>query len=275
MCPRGNLFRINTSFVVTALLVFTIAFPSLAVAQKGEEQPQILIEAPADNLAPAPIFISGNPNCATLNASSDPAFAHIVENYELKLNFGSPNGQYFFNTGQPGVVLTGPADPTKSVSVSSSAGNVFNWSSNKQITAVIVKGGPNANAYPYPPFSFGGNPDGFGLTTPNNGAFDISHVSFCFNLPLVPSAANAIVSGRVLDANSNPIRGAQLQLWNVSRGETVYAYTNNFGYYTFYDLPVADFYVLTATHGRFTFFDNTRSFTLENDLAGLDFHQSF
>ncbi|WP_225931874.1 hypothetical protein [Leptolyngbya sp. 7M] len=125
MIPRKNFFRNRTSIVMAALLVFTIVFPSAGLAQKGEEQPPILIGSPAENLAPAPIFISGNPSCSTLNASSNPAFAHIVENYELKLDFGSPNGQYFFTTGQPGVVLTGPADPTKSVSVSSSTGNIF------------------------------------------------------------------------------------------------------------------------------------------------------
>lgn len=258
---------------IAALLtvaIFTLTFSPLAFAQKGEIREMgksILIQ---QDLAPAPIFVADNPNCATLNANNA-GFPHISVNHELKLDFGSPNGQFFFNTGQSRVILSGPVNATRSVSVSTS-GNTFNWSSDLAIAAVIVKGGPNANVYSYNPISFGGNPDGVGLTTPDGG-FGVSHVSFCYgSLSLVdPSAANEAISGKLFDAEGLPIRGGMVEVWNLSRNEYTYAQTNNFGVYTVAELLVGDFYIVTARHGRHVFGDNSRSFTLDDAVSDLNF----
>lgn len=261
-----NIRNIATFLTVA---VFILTSSPLAFAQKGEIREigkSILIQ---QDLAPAPIFVAGNPNCATLNANNA-AYPHISANHELKLDFGSPNGQFFFNTGQPGVVLNGPVNATRSVSVSTS-GNTFRWSSNLAIAAVIVKGGPNANVYSYNPISLGGNPDGFGLTTPDNGGFGVSHVSFCYGADFNPSAATVEVSGQVLDTEGRAIRGAMIEVWNVSRDEYTYAQTNNFGFYTVAELMVGDFYIVTARHGRHVFGDNSRSFTLDDAVSDLNF----
>lgn len=89
---------------------------------------------------------------------------------------------------------------------------------------------------------------------------------------LQPSAATAAVTGRVVTQSGRGIRSIRLSLLNASSGETHLASTNAFGYYRFLELPAGDFYILTVTADkRYTFFENTRSFTLDDDLAVEDF----
>lgn len=277
---RPPVFRI-----VSGLLALIVsAAPVLGQGKLDRDSTATKTVSGSENLAPTPLFLSGNPTCKDVNGLDQPGgpfdsrVSHIVDDFELKIDEASPNySNVPFNSGSnPSRTLGGGATPdlTRTVSMTTT-GNLFNWSSTKQITAVIVKGGPNGgNVYPYRPFSFGGvNGGGTGLTTP--GGFGVSHVVFCFGIQLVPSAALATISGRVTDANGNPVRGAAIELWNVTTGTYTLAMTGSFGYYTLTDVPVADFYVLTATHGRMSFADNTRSFTLEDDLEGVDFVQSF
>ncbi len=284
----------NTRYIATFLTVaiFTFVSSPFALAQKAEIREvgkSILIQ---DDLRPAAIQFDGNPNCADLNASTDIRFAHITTGFELKLDFGSPGGplgeSFAFeqNTSNPAkkrLISQGPGEdpapqyPDFDVFVSTTNPNVFNWfSGDVKITAVIVKGGNGgANVYPYNPASNGGNPDGFGLVTPNNrngGVAAISHVSFCYQVVVFdPSAATVEVSGQVLDAEGRAIRGAMVEVWNVSRDEYKYAQTNNFGFYTVAELLVGDFYIVTARHGRHVFGDNGRSFTLEDAVSDLNF----
>jgi hypothetical protein len=60
------------------------------------------------------------------------------------------------------------------------AGQVFDWTSNIGVDAVIAKGGPNSNVYTYSPESTGDT----GLHAPTNpsGKFaGLSHISFCYD----------------------------------------------------------------------------------------------
>jgi hypothetical protein len=60
------------------------------------------------------------------------------------------------------------------------AGQVFDWTSNIGVDAVIAKGGPNSNVYTYDPESTGDT----GLHAPANasGKFaGLSHISFCYD----------------------------------------------------------------------------------------------
>lgn len=89
---------------------------------------------------------------------------------------------------------------------------------------------------------------------------------------LAPSAAQATVSGRIVNQYGRGVRGIYLSLLDASSGETVYAITNSFGFYTFVDVDVANFYVLTAySTKRVSIADPIRSFTLNDDLTGVDF----
>ena len=89
--------------------------------------------------------------------------------------------------------------------------------------------------------------------------------------PLIPTAALATVTGRVLTDQGRGIRGITMSLVDANTGITTYATTNSFGYFIFQDLQVADYYILTAVSKRYNIPNPTRSFTLTSDLAGLDF----
>ena len=54
-------------------------------------------------------------------------------------------------------------------------------------------------------------------------------------------------------------------------GELSSAITNPFGYYTVVGTEVGNFYVMTIAHRRYTFADDTRSFSLHDNLVGVDF----
>ena len=86
-----------------------------------------------------------------------------------------------------------------------------------------------------------------------------------------PTAAAATISGRVATADGTGIGGARMTLQNATTGEIVISTTNPFGYYTFENMMVGDFYILNVNHKRFQFIDGQRSFTLDEDLQGLNF----
>lgn len=338
----------------------------------------------------------GNPSCQDLDDSGDSRLAHIQTPREMKLDFQPPTTltTYPYTNGSSPTgnrFVIGPQDPANSVNARRTNSSTFDWTSTKPVSAVIVKGGPDANVYFYQSGSLGQN----GLQTPTGLA--ISHVTFCYLTPgsvtiikevtaiggatastqsfpftstnlgannfslvdnnvvgpdrlvrtavyqfstlvpsrniavvesvvpgwdlqdivctetagsglpnllnteidfpnraaeirleegenvtcifrngqLTPSAAPAIISGRVMDANGVGVYGARFQLVNIATGQTYHARTNPFGYYLFAEIPTAEFYVLTISHKKMSFIENTRSFTLNDDLVGLDFIQAF
>ncbi len=95
------------------------------------------------------------------------------------------------------------------------------------------------------------------------------------NLQVVPTAANATVSGRVSDANGSGVAGARLTIMNLNTGETKTVMTNPFGNYVIDELPVSDFYILTVNHRKMSFAESTRSFTLNDSLSRVDFVQNW
>ena len=88
---------------------------------------------------------------------------------------------------------------------------------------------------------------------------------------LSPSAAPATISGRALDSFGRGIGGARITAMDAQTGELSSAITNPFGFYTVVGTEVDRFYVMTISHKRFTFADDTRSFTLHDNLVGVDF----
>ena len=227
--------------------------------------------------APVPVIVAGTPTCADLNASVNPAFSHITEDWGMRVT-RSPaipfNELYTFVNG-PHTQLIGGAAPSAASRLRLAAGgNTLGWLTNRPISAVIVQSALlGANVYHYNPGSFGGfesgSGDGFGLTTPG-GCAAIVNVTFCFQ-SLEPTAAPASVTGRVTDASGGGIFGARLTLTNVQNGEMWTALTNAFGHFTIENVPVGTFYTLTVSHRRFTFANATRTFTLNGDLDGADF----
>jgi hypothetical protein len=89
---------------------------------------------------------------------------------------------------------------------------------------------------------------------------------------LIPTAAHATVGGRIVDQDGRGVRGVSVTLLDASTGEIRYVLSNNFGYYYFSDVEVANFYVLTAVNSkRYAIENNERSFVLHDDLADVDF----
>ncbi|PYT01833.1 MAG: hypothetical protein DMF63_03075 [Acidobacteria bacterium] len=91
------------------------------------------------------------------------------------------------------------------------------------------------------------------------------------NSQLAPTAAPASISGRVVDSFGQGIGGARLTVTNPQTGDAHVALTNPFGYYTVTETEVGNFYVMTVSHKRYTFADDTRTFSLNDDIAGVDF----
>lgn len=222
---------------------------------------------------PTAVLLDGNPTCATLNRSSNPAFTHITVDWGFKVERSgdTPFNEIYHFVDGPHTELQGGAGTSPSSYVHVNVdGDTVDWESNRGITAVIVKGGPMGNVYPYNPASLGGFPngDGTGLTT--GAGQNISHVTFCLE-PLAPSAAPASISGRVVDAAGQGIGGAYIMISDVQAGSTRVVMTSPFGYYAVDDLEVASFYTLTVSHKRFVFEVDTMSFTLREDMTGVDF----
>lgn len=87
-----------------------------------------------------------------------------------------------------------------------------------------------------------------------------------------PSASNASVTGRVVTPDGRGIRGARLTLLDMETGEVSVATTNSFGFYRFDGIQVARLYNLQLNaSARLGINGDSRSFTLTEDLAGIDF----
>ena len=91
------------------------------------------------------------------------------------------------------------------------------------------------------------------------------------NTQLAPTAAPASISGRTTDSFGNGIGNTRVTVMDAQSGETFIAITNPFGYYTIEGPQVGNFYVITVANKRYTFADDTRTFTLNDDITGMDF----
>nr|MBP9664464.1 carboxypeptidase regulatory-like domain-containing protein [Pyrinomonadaceae bacterium] len=88
---------------------------------------------------------------------------------------------------------------------------------------------------------------------------------------LVPTAANAYISGRVLTADGRPIRNATVTITGNSLPESRIFQTGSFGYYMFDGLATGETYVVTVTQRRFIFQTPSRVVSLIDNIADLDF----
>jgi hypothetical protein len=87
---------------------------------------------------------------------------------------------------------------------------------------------------------------------------------------LAPTAALVSVSGRVIDSSGNGIRNAILILEGGGMMEPRYIRTGSFGYYGFDGLSNGT-YTVTVVTKRYTFAVPVRTFTLVDDITGVDF----
>ena len=88
---------------------------------------------------------------------------------------------------------------------------------------------------------------------------------------LVPTAAQASISGRVLTADGRPIRNAEVVVTGNSLTEPLRINTGSFGYYTFDGLRVGETYVVTVNSQRFTFPVPSLVISLTDNIADANF----
>jgi hypothetical protein len=91
------------------------------------------------------------------------------------------------------------------------------------------------------------------------------------NTQATPTAGPVSVSGQVTDSFGRGIGGARLSIVDAQSGETFITSSNTFGFYNLNGPTAGRFYIMTVSHRRYTFSDNSRSFSLNEDIAGVDF----
>jgi subtilisin family serine protease len=79
------------------------------------------------------------------------------------------------------------------------------------------------------------------------------------------------VSGRILDGNGRSVKNANLKVVDLNTGNIQTTMTNSFGYYTFNGLSTTHLYQLSVAAKRFSFRPDSRTFTLSDNLTGVDF----
>ncbi len=84
------------------------------------------------------------------------------------------------------------------------------------------------------------------------------------------TAASASLSGRVTTAGGRGIRGVQVSLQGAN-GTFRTAQTTSFGYYQFEDVQVGETYSVTVSAKRFQFNPSSRTVSLSDQIADLDF----
>jgi hypothetical protein len=92
-----------------------------------------------------------------------------------------------------------------------------------------------------------------------------------FTAPSGPTAADAIVSGSVVNTNGRAIKDVRVVLYRASDGQIRTAITNMFGYFRFDQVEVGEFYTMYVQSKRFTFENSPYSFTLEDDFTSMSF----
>jgi len=258
----------NLFFFSVALLCLVGISSFETMAQKSGNDFQTSF---APDASVQPVAISGNVTCKQLKDSNDPKFAHIMTSASFKIDEQSPNGTFTFTTGtQNGYkteLIGASEDSSRNLTIKSTGSIVNSFSSQKLITAVIVKGGnEGSNVYPYPSGTFMDT----NLTTADtqNG---ISHVTFCFNDSINPTAAPAMVSGRIRDESGKPVARVLVTVINLSTGEYLQTQTDMSGRYRFENLPTGEDYLVRVYSRKYTFTSNNRVISLLEDLADFDF----
>jgi hypothetical protein len=180
------------------------------------------------------------------------------------------------NTGVPAVLAVNSARTlqrywtlsgsgiTSNITFNYLDGDVPGPPNNENIWEIIRVTGTTAVRYPATLSYVTMNPAGNQFTI--NGLS--SYSDWTAGEPLAPTAANASVSGRVLDSNGRGISNARVSLQN-QQGDVLWAVTNPFGYYSFTSVEVGRTYFVSVAHKQYTF--EPRTISLSDDITGLDF----
>src|SRR5262249_30893284 len=116
------------------------------------------------------------------------------------------------------------------------------------------------------------NPDGVNVILNAAGnTFTVNSLSnysdWTAGNPLVPTAANAMISGRVFDSNGQPINKARVTVFG-QNGQPFSALTNPFGYYSIDGVETGATYLMTIEHKRYRFVAHT--ITVNDNISNFD-----
>lgn len=103
----------------------------------------------------------------------------------------------------------------------------------------------------------------------NGGLFTV-YSGFWTPAPLAPTAANVGISGRILTADEQGIRGVYITLLGAD-GVPQTAISSSMGYYSFSEVPVGDVYLLTVSSKRYVFPKPTIVVHVVDEVTNLDF----
>jgi Carboxypeptidase regulatory-like domain len=91
-----------------------------------------------------------------------------------------------------------------------------------------------------------------------------------FTIGIAPTAAQALVTGRVLTASGRGISRASITITD-SDGQIRYTTSNSFGYYRFDNLATGQNYVISVRSKRYQFANASQNIFVGEDLEGVNF----
>jgi hypothetical protein len=159
----------------------------------------------------------------------------------------------------PGTNLPSPAQPFTHISATVTGGvtvNSVTYNSPTQVTLNISTVGANVGG---PQDVTITNPDGQSLT--GAGLINV----------LLPTAAPASISGRVVDSSGVGIRRVSLQIINGAGTFTASASTDSFGYYVFENVPTGATYIITARQKGVTFAPEHIVYSHLDEVTNMNF----
>ncbi len=89
--------------------------------------------------------------------------------------------------------------------------------------------------------------------------------------PLVPTAANVTVSGRVMTSSGTGIRNAIITIAGGRLAQPIRVQTGTFGFYKFEGLNAGEYYLITVDSRRFNFVSQTRWVNAIDNVSDVDF----
>lgn len=276
---------LNTRFALL-LAVYAFCLTGLIYGQRTADRPINSIKnevekpvmASAATVPTAPTFFetfSGNPTCADIAARYPND--NVVEPTGLKLDFsGVYSDTFLFNnyTSPYGNVVLLPANstptnPVQTITVATSGVNsITSFLSQKPITAVVIKAGNLANVWYYNVPGFGYTFDGGNLTAENQQG--TSHLVFCYEQDVTPTAASIAISGRVTTREGRGITNAIVRLTD-NTGNSRYVFTGRTGGYLFEDVESGQTYIISVSSRRFSFDNAAQIITPTDNLSDFDF----
>jgi len=125
--------------------------------------------------AVTPVYCPGNPKCSDINCTSQSCTGSGCPGESFKLDSGPWGGNHVI------------PETSCYISIEMVNDTHFTFTSNAEINAVIVKGGPNSNVYFYDPPVYSDTDYLSPPLNPSSGKYyDISHIEFCYTCNNIP-----------------------------------------------------------------------------------------